>query len=378
MKKHEPSHLGQRSGLTQAAPEPASGNGNLTSDEIVGDALGKQRPEPIQAISVIIPAYNEEDGVGSQIVSIQQVMQSHGLRHEIIVVDDGSEDATAKKATEAGARVLRKPQNQGYGAAIKTGIVAAAYDTIVIIDADGTYPAEQIPELVNKLETADMVVGARTGDNVHIPWVRRPAKWLLGFMARRLSGQLIPDLNSGLRTFRRDSVTQYFSILSNKFSFTTTVTLALLADDYRVVYHPVNYYERVGRSKIRPRNFIDFAILVVRMAMLFQPLKIFTPLAFLCIMLGVVKAVADLATVLSRAPVWDLSLFQHPMLSVSAVLLLLVGLQILLIGMVADGVLRRIGQSNRNLVPSHAVLSHELPGNLHRREDAPESAESRV
>jgi glycosyltransferase involved in cell wall biosynthesis len=379
MKKHAPSDVGQRPGLSQAASEAVSGNGNLTPDEIVGDAPGKQSPKPSQAaISVIIPAYNEEAAVASQIASIQAVLQSHGLRHEIIVVDDGSRDATAEKAIKAGARVLQKPQNQGYGAAIKTGIVAAAYDTLVIIDADGTYPPEQIPDLVSKLETADMVVGARTGNDVHIPWVRRPAKWILGLLANRLSGQSIPDLNSGLRTFRRDCVTQYFSILSNRFSFTTTVTLALLADDYRVVYHPINYYERVGKSKIRPRNFIDFAILVLRMAMLFQPLKIFAPLAFLCSLLGVIKAIADVATVFSRAPALDLSLFQHPMLSVSAMLLLLVGLQILLIGMVADGVLRRIGQGNRNLAPSHAVLSHELPGNFHRHENASESAEGGV
>jgi glycosyltransferase involved in cell wall biosynthesis len=379
MKQHDPAYLGQRPGLSQAASETVSGNGNLTPEEIVGDSPGKQSPESSQAaISVIIPAYNEEAAVASQIASIQTVLRSHGLRHEIIVVDDGSRDATAEKAIKAGARVLQKPQNQGYGAAIKTGIVAASYDTLVIIDADGTYPPEEIPDLVSKLETADMVVGARTGNDVHIPWVRRPAKWILGLLANRLSGQSIPDLNSGLRTFRRDCVTQYFSILSNRFSFTTTVTLALLADDYRVVYHPINYYERVGKSKIRPRNFIDFAILVLRMAMLFQPLKIFAPLAFLCSLLGVIKAIADVATVLSRAPALDLSLFQHPMLSVSAMLLLLVGLQILLIGMVADGVLRRIGQGNRNLAPSHAVLSHELPGNFRQRENDPKSAESRV
>ena len=379
MKKNDPSIPVRRSEVTHAAPANASGNGKLPHDGIVNRARGQRNAKPVlKAISVIIPAYNEEAAVGGQIVSIREVLRAQGIEHEIIIVDDGSIDATAEIAVEAGARVLRKPENQGYGAAIKTGILAAKHDTLVIIDADGTYPADQIPDLVRKLDAADMVVGARIGENVHIPWVRRPAKWLLGLMAKRLSGQTIPDLNSGLRTFRRDCVTQYFSILSNKFSFTTTVTLALLADDYRVVYHPINYYERVGRSKIRPRNFIDFAILVLRMAMLFQPLKIFAPLAFLCILLGALKAIADLATVLSRAPVWDLSLFQHPMLSVSAVLLLLVGLQILLIGMMADGVLRRIGQGNRDLAPSHAVLSHELPGNFYQRKNAPESAESRV
>jgi glycosyltransferase involved in cell wall biosynthesis len=374
MKKHDSSHLGQRSGLAQAAPEAASGNGNLTSDEIVGDAPGKQGPEPIQAaISVIIPAYNEEAAVTSQIMSIQEVLRSHGIEHEILVVDDGSEDKTGDKALAVGARVLRKPQNQGYGAALKTGIVAAEYDTIVMIDADGTYPPDQIPDLVNELQTADMVVGARTGNDVQIPWVRRPAKWLLGLLANRVSGQSIPDLNSGLRSFRRDCVRQYFSILSNKFSFTTTITLALLADDYRVVYHPINYYRRVGKSKITPRNFVDFTILVLRMAMLFQPLRIFVPLAFSCSLLGVLKAIADIVTVVSRSGGIGMSIFQQPIMSTSSVLLLLGGLHILLIGMVADGVLRRIGQGNRHMAPSHAVLSHEVRSNLDGQESDPES-----
>jgi len=199
------------------------------------------------AVSVILPAYNEEGAIGAQIKSIRGVLSSHRKPHEIIVVDDGSNDGTAEQAVRAGARVLCHSENRGYGAALKSGIVAAKYETIVIADADGTYPAEEIPVLVEKLQTADMVVGARTGEHVQIPWARRPAKWLLTHLATRISGRPIPDLNSGLRTFRRDCLTQYFPILSNQFSFTTTSTLALLADDYRVVYHPVNYYKRIGR-----------------------------------------------------------------------------------------------------------------------------------
>lgn len=321
---------------------------------------GEAMVSSLPGISVIIPAFNEEGAVAAQILSVREVLQQHGMEHEIIVVDDGSRDATAAKAIEAGARVLQKLHNQGYGAAIKTGIVAAAHDTIVIIDADGTYPPDQIPHLVRQLENADMVVGSRTGSDVHIPWVRRPAKWMLGLLANRVAGQAIPDLNSGLRAFRRDCVRQYFAILSNKFSFTTTVTLSLLADDYRVVYHPINYYQRVGKSKITPRNFIDFIILVLRMAMLFQPLKIFVPLAFMSTALGALKAISDIITVYSRSPQIDIAIMQQPILSVSAVFLLLGGLHFLLIGMVADGVLRRIGQDNRNLEPSHAVRSYEL------------------
>jgi glycosyltransferase involved in cell wall biosynthesis len=286
------------------------------------------------------------------------------------VVDDGSTDRTGEQAVQARARVLRHPENRGYGAAIKTGVMAAKYDTIVITDADGTYPATEIPNLLEKLATADMVVGARTGNEVFIPLVRRPAKWVLGWLAARIAGKPIPDLNSGLRAFRREYVRQYFSILSNRFSFTTTVTLAYLADDYLIAYHPIDYYRRVGKSKISPRHFMDFTILVLRMAMLFQPLKVFAPLSLSCGLLGMLKVFYDVATVFPRATTLDWSLFYQPVLSTSAILFLLVGLQLLLIGMVADGVVRRIGQNNRSLPPSHAIRAvQSLPAQEQQEED---------
>jgi glycosyltransferase involved in cell wall biosynthesis len=315
-------------------------------------------------ISVILPAYNEQVAVASQVEAIRQTLCAHDIVHEIIVVDDGSEDLTVKEATQAHARVIRHPENRGYGASIKTGIRAAAYDTIVIIDADGTYPADQIPSLVRMLEHADMVVGARIGKRVHIPWVRRPAKWLLGRLATRIAGHPIPDLNSGLRAFRRECVKQYFSILSNRFSFTTTVTLAYLADEYRVIYHPIDYYRRVGQSKITPRHFMDFVMLVLRMAMLFQPLKIFVPLGFACGLLGVGKVIFDIVALFPRTSTHGWSLLYQPVLSTSAILLLLVGLQLLLIGMVTDGVLRRIAQHNGPSVPSRAAVELESEANL--------------
>jgi glycosyltransferase involved in cell wall biosynthesis len=306
-------------------------------------------------LSVVIPAFNEELAVRDQVNAIQRVLDAEGMDYEIIVVDDGSLDSTAEKAAEAGARVLRHLENRGYGASLKTGIDAAQFETIVISDADGTYPSDQIPGLLGKLETADMVVGARTTRVSHVPLVRRPAKWILGKLANQIAGRNIPDLNSGLRVFRRDCVKQYFPILSNKFSFTTTVTLALLADDYRVVYHPIDYHARVGHSKIRPRHFMEFIMLVLRMAMLFQPMKIFVPLALACMSLGVFKVIFDIVSYIPRTGEFSWSFLFQPVLSTSAILLLLVGLQLLLIGMVADGALRRIAQHNGPLLRSHGV-----------------------
>jgi len=308
-------------------------------------------------VSVIVPAYDEEEAIGDQVRAVHDALAGTGIQHEIIVVDDGSGDQTADEAARAGARLVQHAENRGYGASIKTGLLAAKHNTIVITDADGTYPPDQIPQLLAMLNTADMVVGARTGTNVAIPWARRPAKWLLRWLATYIVGHPIPDLNSGLRAFRRDCVTQYLPILSNRFSFTTTVTLALLADGYSIVYHPISYHRRVGKSKIKPRNFMDFAVLIVRLSMMFEPLKVFVPLAVGFILLGLLKVAYDLGALFLRAQSVSWSLLLQPTLSTSAVLLLFVGLQFLMIGMMADGVVRRIAQHNRPLVPSQTAAS---------------------
>ena len=306
-------------------------------------------------ISVIIPAFNEEAGVGLQVESVRRVLRAHAITHEIIVVDDGSIDRTAEAARFARARVLRHVNNRGYGASLKTGIIAAKYECIAITDADGTYPAEEIPILLGKLDMADMVVGSRTGATVHIPWVRKPGKLVLGWLANRIAGRAIPDLNSGLRIFRRDCAIQYFPVLSNQFSFTSTITLALLADDYQVIYSPIDYYPRIGRSKITPRHFFDFTILVVRLAMLFQPLRVFAPLVCVLGALGLAKVAFDIGASLLRHGGLGWAMLSEPLLSTSALLMLLGSFQLLLIGMVADGVIRRIARHSQPLVISHGV-----------------------
>ena len=306
-----------------------------------------------EPVSVVLPVFNEESAVAAEIDNIRRVLTSHSIVHELIVVDDGSQDASGERAAQAGAHVMTHVENRGYGAAIKTGMAAARHDTIVITDADGTYPSDQIPALLVQLESADMVVGARTGEHVQIPLVRRPAKWVLNWVANRVAGRRIPDLNSGLRAFRRECAAQYLPILSNRFSFTSTITLALLADDYRVVYHPIDYRKRIGRSKITPWHFMDFLMLVLRLAVLFQPLRVFVPLALGFGAVGVLKTIYDIFAVFERTTTpWGI--FYLPVLSTTAILLLLVAFQLLVIGLVADAVLRRITQ-RQTLVPSRAI-----------------------
>jgi glycosyltransferase involved in cell wall biosynthesis len=312
------------------------------------------------AVSVIIPAFDEENGIAGQIKSVRDTLEAKDIEHEILVVDDGSRDATAERALQAGARVLRHAQNRGYGASLKAGILAAHHETIVITDADGTYPSDRIPALLDALETSDMAVGARIGQTVRIPLIRRPAKWVLGWVANRIAGRRIPDLNSGLRAFRRDTAEQYFTILSNKFSFTTTITLSFIADDYEVTYVPIDYYARIGRSKITPRHFMDFMVLVFRVAMLFQPLRVFLPLSLGFGALGVIKIVSDIVAFFFLRGGTGIEALQRPVLSTSALLLLMVSLQLAVLGLVADGVLRRIAQQGRALLPSRAPRLAEL------------------
>jgi glycosyltransferase involved in cell wall biosynthesis len=290
----------------------------------------------IEAVTVVIPAYNEEKGVGPVVRAVRDVLDQAGIRSEVIVVDDGSSDKTAEAAHAAGARVLRHRSNRGYGAALKTGIASARHDVVAITDADGTYPCEAIPELVSELEQADMVVGARIGRNVHIPMIRRPAKWALKQLANYVTNANIPDLNSGLRVFRREMAMQYFSILPDMFSFTTTITLAMHSDKYAVRYIPIDYHQRTGHSKIVPWDAGSFAILILRTAMLFRPLRVFLPLVMMCLLYGFTKMGIDIA--------------RDPNISASALLALVSALLILLIGTLGDAIATRLGRLTQNPV----------------------------
>jgi glycosyltransferase involved in cell wall biosynthesis len=206
---------------------------------------------------------------------------------EILVVDDGSKDRTAEQARATGVRVVQHRQNRGYGEALKTGIRHARFECIAIIDADGSYPPEEIPRLAALLDDAEMVVGARTGPNAAIPLIRRPAKKALTMLASYLTGVKIPDLNSGLRLFRRALAIEFFDLLPSKFSFTTTITLAALNSGYLVEYVEVDYFARTGKSKIRPiQDTFNFTMLILRMTLIFRPLKVYLPLAAMLLVLG--------------------------------------------------------------------------------------------
>ena len=282
-------------------------------------------------MTFVIPVFNEEGGVAGVLDRLLAI--DLGVPVEVLVVDDGSTDTTmvALAKAEAGnqrLRVVKHRFNLGYGAALKTGISRATHDVIVICDADGTYPEDRIVDLIACIDDgAEMAIGARTGPNVYIPLVRRPAKAILRWLASFLAGAPIPDLNSGLRVFRREAALERFHLISDGFSFTTTITLALLARSRPVLFLPVDYMRRTGSSKIRPvADTFNFLVLILRVSVYFEPLKVFLPAAGLLALSGVAYGVVQVvAGNLGEAPV---------LLCVSA-------LQILLVGLIADMISRR-------------------------------------
>ena len=291
-------------------------------------------------VTIVIPAYNEEGAIAGVLARLVQVMEASNLAHEIIVVDDGSEDRTAELAQQVNCvNVIKHPRNRGYGAALKTGIRHARHPLICITDADGTYPNERIPELVGRLteERYDMVVGARVGQNVKIPVLRRPAKWTIRQLGNYVVGQRIPDLNSGLRVFRRDAALRFNGILPNAFSFTTTITLAMLTNHYLVEYVPIDYHARVGKSKIRPlQDTLNFTQLVWRIALYFAPLKLFLPLSAFLFLLAIAWALFTML-VLGR------------LADVSTLVIVMTAFQIAVIGLLAELINKRLPSYHKNL-----------------------------
>jgi len=287
-----------------------------------------------RGVTIVVPAYNEQDGIEGVVERLDALALAVPV--EILVVDDGSSDRTPQvlerlKARFQKLRVEKHLVNRGYGAALKTGFARARHDVVVITDGDGTYPENKIQELLARIDDgADMAVGSRTGKDVHIPLVRRPAKAFLRVLASFLAGTPIPDLNSGLRAIRRELVLMYRPILPSGFSFTTTITLAALTNDHRVDYVPIDYAKRAGLSKIRPlRDTIGFTALILRTVMYFNPLKVFVPLA---VLIGIG---------LGASVYYDCAVTSPANLSDKSVVLFIAFLQILAVGTLADLVEKR-------------------------------------
>lgn len=279
-------------------------------------------------ISIIVPVYNEEKSIGKVLDGIRRVMKKVKNKYEIIVVDDASTDRSAKIIKKRKVKMIKHSNNKGYGAALKSGIKNAKGTYILIIDADGSYPVNEIPRLIQLSSKYDMVVGARTGTRIEVPLLRRPAKWLLNKLTNYLSGLDIPDINSGLRIFKKEIALRFFSLFPDGFSFTVTITLASLTNDYNVKFIPINYYKRKGKSSINPiKDFTGFIYLIIRMIVYFKPLNVFLPISFFLFTIGFIKAIRDFM------------LFNY--FGLGGVTVILTAVQIAFLGLIADLIIKR-------------------------------------
>jgi glycosyltransferase involved in cell wall biosynthesis len=262
---------------------------------------GPERSAP--HVSIVLPCYNEEEHVLLEVERICAAMDKSGISYELLAVDDGSTDQTLARLRRAEPdfphlKVIAFRRNGGAGTVRRIGSQQAKGDIVVWTDADLTYPNERIPELVTILDqdpTVDQVVGARTSEEGTLKIARVPAKWFVRKLAERLTNADIPDLNSGLRAFRRQVALPYLKLLPPGFSCVTTITLAFLSNGHEVRYVPIDYAKRAGRSKFH--FFSDayrYVLQVLRMVMYFNPLKVLMPPALFLLGLGVVKGIYDL------------------------------------------------------------------------------------
>jgi len=234
-----------------------------------------------KSVCVIIPAFNEEDSVGRVVSMTKELYPSF----PVLVIDDGSQDKTGEIAKLQGAKVIRHPYNKGLGAAIKTGIRNADTDIIIIIDADGQHDPKYVADMLPLLSEYDMVVGARSMHTM--PLGRKIFNNAYNWAGTYLSGQKILDLTSGYRVVKRDLIVQILPLLPNAYSSAATSTMAFIKAGYNVKFLPMDVEARSGgRSKISPYDGFRFFVIILRMATLFAPLRLFIPLSMLLFILG--------------------------------------------------------------------------------------------
>lgn len=260
---------------------------------IIADESSAVSPRPAAPdVSVVIPAYNEEASIVSVVEKARAVLQACAKRFEIIVVDDGSSDRTGELADQAGARVVAHPYNRGYGNSLKSGISAARYEDVVICDADQSYPLDELPLLLRDADRYHMIVGARQGAQFRGSFLKRIGRWLQLWLVRFTVGTAVPDANSGFRLFKRSLAMRYFDFVCSGFSFTTSITIALLCEQYCVKFVKINYLKRAGKSHVRYLRDTARSLQIILQCMLrYNPIKAFLA-AGLCALVPMLLFVA--------------------------------------------------------------------------------------
>lgn len=240
----------------------------------------------MKKLTVIIPVFNEEAAIENTLNELIDYDTKN--EWQILVVNDGSVDNTKSiLANFNSVKVVEHPYNKGYGASLKTGIKNSATELVGFYDADGQHQPSDLESLINNLGNYDMLVGARNKDS-HKEWVRKPGKWILSRVANTLTGRKIPDLNSGLRIIKKNAVERLLHLFPDGFSFSTTSTIALYNLGYNVGYFPITTRKRVGNSTVKQiKHGSNVLLLIVRLVVLFNPLKIFIPASIAITAIGV-------------------------------------------------------------------------------------------
>jgi polyisoprenyl-phosphate glycosyltransferase len=324
-----------------AAPPPGTAGVATTEAPVTvrQDGAGTLRPDAavdVLDVTVVLPCYNEQDHVIAEVERITKTLDDTPYSYELLAIDDASTDRTREVLEEAAPsfphlRVLAFDRNGGSGTARRIGTQQARGRVVVWTDADMSYPNDRIPEFVELLNAdpgLDQVVGARTSEQGSHRLLRVPAKWLIRKIAEYLTNTQIPDLNSGLRAFRREAALPYLRLLPPGFSCVTTITIAFLHNQHGMLYLPIGYAKRAGRSKFHfVKDAYRYILQVLRMVMYFNPLKVLMPPALWLIAIGFGKAVYDVVA--------------HPVrLATNTVLIILTGMIIASLALLADLIVR--------------------------------------
>jgi len=278
-------------------------------------------------ISAVIPAYNEEATIKEVIKDLRSAFELSSVDYEIIVVNDASKDQTGALIDQIENIIaIHHSENQGYGASIKTGVKSAQGEYILIIDGDATYPTEVIPQMIKHIDHYDMVSGKRSGKNFDARWLylQRVGKFILRMVASYISKHKIPDINCGLRIYKKEIFDKFLYLYPNQFSLTTTSLVAFLSNNYQVKFIPIDYHKRAGKSTLKPfKSFGRFIGLILKISLFFKPIRIFLPLSILILLTSAVVAFYGLY-------------FQDIFYDATIILLATTALQTLFFGLLAE------------------------------------------
>ena len=320
--------------------------GDGTSEMAVDSVFMSDPSQQSPYVSIVLPCYNEQGHVVAEIERITEAMDASGYSYELVAYDDASTDETLSRLREVAPQfpnlqVVHFDRNGGSGTVRRIGTQQARGEIVVWTDADMTYPNDRIPELVQLLEkdhAIDQVVGARTSEQGTHKILRVPAKYFIRKLAEKLSNASIPDLNSGLRVFRKKVALPYMRLLPPGFSCVTTITLAFLCNQHDVRYIPIEYAKRSGKSKFHfVKDAYRYILQVLRMVMYFNPLRVLMPVALFLLGLGVAKGVYDIISSTADG---------HPLLiAVNTVLIVVTGLIIASLALLADLIVRSRGDN---------------------------------